>query len=145
MSTKDLKALTRRYFEECNKGKAAALAVIDEIYATDFIWHRGTGEVTYSLKDYKQSQSELYDSFPDIHFTLDDMVVEGDKVAARWTLTGTHKGERWGIPATNKKLTMWAISIERIIGGKSVESWERWDTLGLMQQLGVVPTPKKDK
>ena len=73
------------------------------------------------------------------------MVAEGDKVAYRWTLTGTHKGEFEGIPPTNKKVTVWAISISRIAGGKIVEDWSRVDTLGLMQQLGVVPTPKKEK
>jgi predicted ester cyclase len=80
-----------------------------------------------------------------VHFTIDDMVVEGDKAAMRYTMTGTHKGEFTGIPPTNRKLTMWGINIARIAGGKIVEAWERMDTLGFMQQLGVVPTPGKGK
>lgn len=140
MSVKELKALTRRVFEGSNKGKAASLAALDEGYATDFVYHSPTGEDIHGLKDYKQRISEQFDAFPDIHMTIDDMVVEGDKLATRWTLTGTHKGEYRGIPPTNKKLTIWAISIVRIVGGKVVEEWERLDTLGLLQQLGVIPT-----
>ena len=71
------------------------------------------------------------------------MVVEGDKVATRCTMTGTHKGEFMGIPPTNKKVTVWAISIDRVAGGKFVEEWGTYDTLGLMKQLGIVPKPGK--
>jgi len=145
MSAKEIKALERRWFEESNKGKAAAMAVIDELHATDYIFHGGSGEEMRSRKDYKQFMSEFYSAFPDVHFTLDEIVVEGDKVATRWTMTGTHKGKIGGIPPTNKKITIWGISIERVVGGKFVETWERYDTLGFMQQLGVVPTPKKEK
>ena len=143
MSAKDLKALERRFFEEWNKGKAAAMAVIDETCATNIVFHGGSGRDIRGLKDFKQFISEFYDAFPDIHLTIDDMVVEGDKVAIRYTVTGTHKGEFMGIPPTNKKVTIWAIEIDRVVGGKFVEGWARFDTLGLMQQLGVVPTPKK--
>jgi len=58
-------------------------------------------------------------------------------------VTGTHKGKFMGAPATNKKMTMWSIQIDRIANGKFVEGWERTDTLGLMQQLGLIPKPKK--
>lgn len=145
MSAKEIKALERRWVEESNKGKTAAMAIIDELHATDYIFHGGSGEEMRSRKDYKQFMSEFYSAFPDVHFTLDEIVVEGDKVATRWTMTGTHKGKIGGIPPTNKKITIWGISIERVVGGKFVETWERYDTLGFMQQLGVVPTPKKKK
>jgi len=141
MSAKEIRALVRRFVEESNKGRAAAMAVIDELFATNIVYHGGGGEEIRGLKDYKQS-SESYNALPDFHFTIDDMVAEGDKVAVRFTLTGTHKGEIMGIPPTNKKLTMWGIIIYRVVGGKFVEGWERADTLGLMQQLGVVPTPE---
>jgi predicted ester cyclase len=145
MSAKEIKALERRWVKELNKGKAAYAAAVDELFANDYVEHGGTGEDTRGAKDYKQSMSEFFSAFPDIHFTLDDMVVEGDKVAVRFTFSGTHKGEFMGIPPTNKKWTMWGIYIDRIAGGKFVESWVRYDTLGLMQQLGLVPTPKKEK
>ncbi len=143
MSAKDLKALTRRFIEEWNKGKAAAMAVIDEMYAINFVSH-GDKDIR-GIKNVKQSTSEEFSAFPDLHFTIDDMFAEGDKVAARITMTGTHKGEYMGAPPTNKKITIRAIAIERFAGGKIVEEWGVTDTLGLMQQLGVVPTPKKEK
>jgi steroid delta-isomerase-like uncharacterized protein len=145
MSTKDLKALERRFVNEFNKGKAAAMAVNDELVATDIILHTSDGRDIRGLKGAKQYVSPFFDAFPDVHFTIDDIVVEGDKVALRWTWTGTHKSEFMGIPATNKKMTGWVIQIDRIVGGKIAEIWERMDTLGLMQQLGVVPTPGKGK
>ncbi len=145
MSTKEIKALERRLFEEANKGNAAAMAFIDEACATDVVLHDPTGRDIRGLKDVKQYESELFSAFPDIHHTIDDMVAEGDKVTVRFTLTGTHKGEIMGIPPTNKKITIWAIGIDRFAGGKLVESWLRLDTLGMMQQLGVVPTPGKGK
>jgi predicted ester cyclase len=89
-----------------NKGKAAALAAMDETYTNDFVGHGGGGEDIRGLKDFKQSMSEVFNAFPDIHFTIDDIVVEGDKATARHTWTGTHKGEIRGIPPTNKKVTM---------------------------------------
>ncbi len=145
MSAKGIKALERRWCEEWNKGKAAAMTVIDELHAPDYVWHPSTGEDTRDLKDYKQDNSKFFNAFPDAHLTIDDMVAEGDKVVIRWTLTGTHKGEYMGIPPTNKKVKVWGISIDRVAGGKFVETWERIDDLGFMQQLGLVPTPRKER
>jgi predicted ester cyclase len=79
---------------------------------------------------------EWYSAFPDLHFTVSDMVVEGDKVAIRYKWTGTYKGELKGILLTNNKVTIWEIEIDRIAAGKFAEIWARYDTLGLMQQLG---------
>jgi len=135
MSAEENKELMRRLFEEFNKGKAAAMAVIDQS-----IDMRG------DLKDFKQIGSEWYDAFPDMHVTIDDMVAEGDKVAFRSTWTGTHKGEIMGIPPTNKKVTISLITISRIVGGKIVEDHGQFNALDLMRQLGLpVPTPKKEK
>jgi predicted ester cyclase len=88
---------------------------------------------------------EVFDAFPDTHMTIEDLIVEGDKVVGRYTMTGTHKGAYMGIPPTNKKLTMSVIEIDRFVGGKCVESWLKADTLGMMQQLGAIPTPGKGK
>ena len=145
MSVKEIKALERRLYEEYNKGKAVALAVIDELYATDTIQHSSTGQDIRGIKNYKQHVSEFCSTFPDLHFTIDDMLAEGDKVAVRLTATGTNKGAFRGIPPTNKKVTVSMIQIDRIVGGKFVEGWSRYDTLGLMQQLGLIPTPGKGR
>jgi predicted ester cyclase len=134
MSGKENKELIRRFFNEYNKGKAAAMAVIDRS-----IDMRG------DLKDFKQKESEAFSAFPDMHVTIDDMVAEGDKVAARVTMTGTHKGEFMGIPPTNKKVTVSLIFIDRFAGGKIVEDNGQYDALGLMRQLGLSRIPKKEK
>ena len=143
MQTKEIKALERRWSKEWNKGKAAIMATIDELVAIDYIEHGGGGEDTCGIKAYKKSISDLFNAFPDVHMTIDDMIVAGNLVAARFTFSGTHKGEFMGMPPTNKKWTMWGIYIDRIIDGKFVESWVRYDTLGFMQQLGLLPKPKK--
>ena len=144
MSKKDLRALARRFFDECNKGKAAAIAAMDEFYATDVIVHSGTGEDLYGLKDYKRYMNDLFTAFPDAYWTIDDQIVEGNKKAARLTMTGTHKGELMGMRSTNKKVRNQMISFSvRDAAGKVVEEWLKFDTLGFMQQLGVIPTPKK--
>ena len=139
MSTKDLKALERRFVTEWNKGKAALMAVIDEECAPNIVFHRGMGMDIHGLKDFKQYMSGFCDAFPDLHATIDDIVTEGDKVVVRYTVTGTHKGEMTGIPPTNKKVKLWMVEIDRFVGGKCVEGWASMDTLGFMQQLGVVP------
>jgi steroid delta-isomerase-like uncharacterized protein len=144
MSVKDLKALERRIAEEYNKGKTAAMAVIDETWATNVVIH-GLGEDINGLEALKKHMDELYTAFPDLHGTIDDMIAEGDKVVMRFTTTGTHKGAFMGIPPTNKRITWWGIEVDRIVGGKVVETWELVDAMGLMQQLGVIPTPKKEK
>ena len=78
-------------------------------------------------------------AFPDLQVTVDDLIAEGDKVVARITAKGTHKGEFMGTPATNKQISMQEIHICRIAGGKIVEHWGLEDSLGMMQQLGMIP------
>jgi steroid delta-isomerase-like uncharacterized protein len=144
MSSGEAKALENHAFEEFNKGRASYMAVMDEVFAADFVHHGGAGREIRGLKDYKQFINEMFNAFPDLHLTIDDMVAEADKVVTRFTWTGTNKGEFMGRPPTNRKVTTWAILIRRIVGGKFVESWERLDTLSWMQRLGVVHTPKKE-
>ena len=143
MSAKDLKALYRHYNEEINKGKAAGMAVIDKMIDANLILHGPSSRDIRGLKEYKQYASDMYDAFPDSHTAIEDMIAEGDKLTVRFTTTSTHKGVFMGIPPTNKKIMLSGIEINRIVGGKCVECWERMDTLGLMQQLDVIPMPKK--
>jgi steroid delta-isomerase-like uncharacterized protein len=139
LSTKDLKALERDFVEEWNKGKTPAMAAVDKMGATNSVFHTATGEDIHGLENVRQMFSDFYDTFPDNHMTLKDMVAEGDKVAVRYTSTGTFKGEFMGIPPSNKKMTVSVIEIDRFVGSKLVEAWEMSDTLGWMQQLDVVP------
>ncbi len=139
---KEIKALVSRFFEEHSKGKSAAMDVIDELFSANIVYHGGSEEIR-GIKDYKNSTSESYNTFPDLHFNIDDMIVEGNKVAVRFTFTGTNKGEFMGRPSSNKKIKAWGIVIYQVVDGKIVEAWEIADNLSMMQQLGVIPAPKK--
>ena len=145
MPLEEIKSLERRSYEECNKGEVAAMAMLDELFADDVVWHSATGRDIHGLDSLKQSFGDAYRTFPDSHFTLDDMVVEGDKAATRFAFTGTHRSGFGGIAPTNKKVNAWAISIARIAEGKFIEVWERYDTLGWMRELGLAPRPGERK
>ena len=88
----------------------------------------------------KQMMSMFFTAFPDMHSHVDFMVAEGDIVAGRMTTTGTNQGDFMGIPATGKKITMTETHIVRIANGKAVEHWGNADELGMMHQLGVIPS-----
>jgi len=137
MSVEENKALIRRFTEEFrNRGN---LAVADELLAPDYVLHAGLGPDIRGPEGCKQDIIAVRSAFPDFHVTIDEMVAEGDKVAYRWTMRGTHRGEFTGITPTGKQVTGWGMSIDRIVGGRIVETWNRYDTLGFMQQLGVIP------
>ena len=132
------KATSRRVVEEIFAG--GNLDAIDECVDPGFVGYdaaspepiRGPQGLREMVKGYRAA-------FPDLQIAVDDQVAEGDKVATRWTARGTHQGELFGIEPTGKQATITGISIERFSNGKIVESWDNWDTFGLMQQLGVVP------
>ena len=135
------KAIARREFEEVfNQGN---LDLADEIMAADYVYQSAAGD--YAGREARKQSIAMYiAAFPDIHFTVDDQIAEGDIVATRWTSTGTHKGEMMGIPPTGVHATTTGIFISRIVDGKMVEEWNSWDVLGLMQQLGVMPPTRED-
>jgi steroid delta-isomerase-like uncharacterized protein len=139
MSVEENKAIARRIGEEAwDQGN---VAVLDELLAADFVYHNPGPGLTPDREGYKQQVSMNRAAFSDFRFTTEDMIAEGDKVVIRWTWRGTHKGEFMGIPPTGKQVTVTGICIHRIEGGKNVEERHEIDLLGLMQQLGVVPSP----
>ncbi len=73
--------------------------------------------------------------------TIEDLTAEGDRVVLRWTARGTNTGEMMGMPATDKPATVTGMFLNRFAGGKMVEGWGNFDALGMLQQLGVIPTP----
>jgi predicted ester cyclase len=89
---------------------------------------------------FRQIYSTYVTAFPDLHFTIEDIVAEGDKVVTCYTARGTHQGDLRSIAPTGKHVTVMGIVIDRFAGGKVVESRAVWDTLSFMQQLGVVST-----
>jgi steroid delta-isomerase-like uncharacterized protein len=87
---------------------------------------------------YKKLITLYTNAFPDLHFTLDEVIEAGDKVVVRWTASGTHKGELRGIAPTGKKFSLTGITINRLSNGKVAELRVIWDALGMMHQLGVI-------
>ena len=137
MSVEENKALERRLYEEIYIKKNIAKA--EQFFATNWICHPSPPGASPGLEGMKQQHVINSKAIPDMQVKLEDMVAEGDKIACRWTATGTHKGEFMGVPPTNKKITLTGIHIDRIAGGKVVETWNYTDMLGVMQQLGVIP------
>ena len=139
MSTEVNKANLRRFYDEVfNKKNRAA---IEEFIDPNQVDHAAPPGTPGGLAGAKQTISMYLTAFPDLHFTVEDIIAEGDKVVARLKVRGTQKGAFMGVPPTGKQATSTVIDINRIAGGKSVEHWLEMDTLGLLQQLGAVPTP----
>jgi steroid delta-isomerase-like uncharacterized protein len=110
-----------------------------EVYAANYVGHDPGGTHAGSFEHLRQSAAAVFAAFPDFHLTADDVIVEGDKAVKRWTARGTHKGEYMGIPATGKEILVTGTNFFRIANGKVVECWAQSDSLGLLQQLGVIP------
>jgi steroid delta-isomerase-like uncharacterized protein len=116
----------------------------DDIYAPDYVNHHhhhpGDAEDIHGAEAMKKFAAEFRKAFPDFHDSIDIQIAEGDMVATRFTSRGTHRGVFMGVEPTNKELSWTGITIDRIVEGRIVESWADWDMMGMMQQLGVVPT-----
>jgi steroid delta-isomerase-like uncharacterized protein len=131
------KALLSRLFDEAFSGN---LDIIDELIAADYVFHDPVSPVqVVGTEGYKQHFGMYVIGLPDIQVTLDEMIAEEDRVAARWTLTGTHAGELMGIAPTGHRITLAGISMYRVADGQFAETWASYDALGMMQQLTSPP------
>jgi steroid delta-isomerase-like uncharacterized protein len=133
-------AVVVRFFEAAwNEGN---FPVMDELLAPSSIDHSTvTGKTETGSESFKQIVGMFRNAMPDIHLTIDDEIYAGDKVVHRWTLSGTHQKELFGVPPTNKRLTFTGTTTVRVADGKIAERWTNIDELGLLRQLGVVPPP----
>jgi predicted ester cyclase len=137
----DAKLIVKRLFEEPWKGN---FDVIDEFVAPSYVGYdpaeqepiRGPAGVRANIEKYLAG-------FPGGGITVDDQIVDGDKVATRWTGRGTQTGEIAGIAPTGKEVTISGLTISRLEGGMVVEEWTTWDTLGMLIQLGAIPEPAR--
>jgi predicted ester cyclase len=130
------KTLVRRSFEEVmNKGE---LGIMDEIFGPDVLFQASPLPETRGREAYKQVVTAIRSAFPDIHYTVELLVAEGDTVVARWRTTATQQGEFLGIAPTGKPGATSGTDTCRISGGKIVEMVCHWDALGLLQRLGSV-------
>jgi steroid delta-isomerase-like uncharacterized protein len=143
MSVEQNETIVRRWIKDVfEKGNVAQA---NEIFAANCTYHdpsapsggwpRGPEGARALIATYRGA-------FPDIQFTLEDQLTNGDKVVTRFTARGTNTGEMMGMPPSGKKAVVTGIEIDRISNGKIVELWVNYDALGLMQQVGAVPVPE---
>ena len=140
MSVEQDKALVLRFVEEIfNRGN---MSVVDELFAPDFVEHEELpAGIPNDREGVIQLTTMLRSAFPDFKATIDDIIAEGNKVVIRMTWRGTQKGEFMGVPPSGKSVAVGVIDIIRIADGQFVEHWGQMDSMGMMQQLGVIPAP----
>lgn len=140
MSLEENKALVSRYVDEVNKANFDAL---DELVIPDFVDHDAFPGQEPGHEGLKKAYGMFLSAFPDVYFELQDLIAEGDNVVGRGVISGTHKGEFFGVPPTGKHVTWTGTRLFTVKDGKLTEGWLNLDLLGLMQQLGVVPAPRQ--
>ena len=140
MSAEESKAIVRRFWgvwEEDN------FDLVDEVLAPDYLNHTpASPDQPTGPEGIKEVVSMFRNAMPDLKVVIEDMIAEGDKVAVRYTLEGTHEGELFGVPPTGQRLSIKSISVERVSDGKIREHWRITDGLDMMQQLGVISMPE---
>ena len=133
------KAIVRRKIEEVFSAQGN-LDVADEIFAPEYV---GYPEDVRGPEGAKETAKMYRNAFPDVQLSIEDQVAEGDKVVTRWIGSGTHQGEMMGIAPTGNQVRVDGMTISRIEDGKIVEEWDIYDALGMMQQLGAIPSPEE--
>jgi steroid delta-isomerase-like uncharacterized protein len=134
------KALVRRVIEEAwNRGN---LEVVDEIFAPDYTEHILRPGQEPGTEGYKGRVLTTRAAFPDLVCDVEDLIAEGDRIALRYTLRGRHDGELAGTPPSGRRMSSDGMVFARFQDGKIVERWQVHDDLGLLQQIGALPTPE---
>ena len=138
MTTPESNKRTMLRFTEFINTASEKLAV--ELISPDAVFHvPGRLEPMHGPAGYLAIIGMMRGGFPDIQWTLEETIAEGDKVAARFTMRGTHQGTFFGVPPTGKKIVVQAMNFYRLSGGQFVEERAQPDFLGLLQQIGAVP------
>jgi steroid delta-isomerase-like uncharacterized protein len=127
------KRLVEELYTDCIN--AGSLERLDDLIHEDFVGPRGEK----GPEGYTQTIAMVRAGFPDVHFRIEDLIGENDRVVARWRMEGTHLGPFAGFPASGKRVMQTAIVIYRIKDGKLVRAWLQRDSLGLLQQIGAIP------
>lgn len=134
------KATFARFHDAINTADAEVISrTIDEVVDPNVLFHAPVPTEATGAEALKQVWAVLLRAFPDLHVTVEDVIAEGDKVVARNTVTGTHRGEYMGRPPTGNSVTYNEIFIVRFAGGRIAEIWGVVDALSQMRQLGVIP------
>jgi steroid delta-isomerase-like uncharacterized protein len=134
----DNRAVVRRFIEEFkNKSNHD---IVDELFSPNFVHHFQDPRVPKGREGFKLLGKSVASAFPDVHVKIEDLVAEDDTVVERNIVTGTHMGEFNGIPATGRKVTWTEIDLYKLHDGKVTELWPEIDFLGLLTQLGAIPS-----
>lgn len=134
MTVESLMEHERIWVEGLNRGDVSAA---DAAFAPDCVVHiTGVAEPFHGVGPWKQFMAGLLTAFPDIHITIEDQLVQGDRAAFRWRATGTHNGPLGAAPPTGKTVAVDGLILDRMVGGKVQERWEQWDQSIMLQQLG---------
>jgi steroid delta-isomerase-like uncharacterized protein len=137
MSEANKATIRRAYQEIWSQGN---LALIDELYHPDFVLNDPGAPGVRSPDGYRRYVASMRAAFPDVRFTIEQQLADGEQVVTRWVATGTNTGPLFGmLPATGKSGSTTGITIARLAGGKIVEETSNWDALGMLQGLGVIP------
>ena len=137
MTTDDNKAIVRRFIQEIFvEGRKAT---VDELLDDDFVAHTWPSTSGDPKQDLKSAIDRAAAGLSNPEFTIEEMLAEGDGVAARLTTAATHTGEFMGMPPTNKRYSIEEIHWFRLRDGKVVEHWHQFDQMGMMKQLGLMP------
>ncbi|MDR6842637.1 ester cyclase [Pseudoxanthomonas sacheonensis] len=138
MTTESNKQVMSRFLEFIN---TASEALAQELISTDAVFHvPGRADPVKGPEGYLEIIAMMRSGFSDIQWTLEEMIAEDDKIAARFIMRGTHKGLFFGVPATGKSIQVQAMNIYRLSDGKFVEERGQPDLLGLLQQIGAIPS-----
>jgi predicted ester cyclase len=141
VSAEENKAVVLRWWD-AQSSAAYDLATLDELVAPDFVYHNpGQPEVHTHEQRRQKIIIEFTAAFPDIKYDLKDIIAEGDKVALRYSISATHKGEFMGIAPTNKRVELTSLCMLRLANGKVAEMWVENNSLVMLMQLGVFPLP----
>jgi steroid delta-isomerase-like uncharacterized protein len=138
MSIEENKTLLRQFIEEVFHKRN--LEMVERFMAVNIIDHDPLPVEATGSEGQKQFFALFLHAFPDFHVTVNDLIAEGDKVVAHQTFQGTHQGDFLGLAPTGKQFSITGIDIIRVDEGKIVEHWSMVDNLGMMQQLGAIPT-----
>jgi len=140
MSAEENKDVVRRFWGVWEDGN---IGLVDELLAPDYVNHSpGMPDQPTGPEGVKAVVSMFRTGMPDLRIVIDDMIAEGDKVAVRYTIEGTHEGHLFGVPPTGQRVSIESFTVERVSDGRIREHWRVTDTLDMMQQLGAIPTPE---
>jgi steroid delta-isomerase-like uncharacterized protein len=124
----------RIWIESLNRGDVSAA---EDVFTSDCVVHMtGVAEPVRGIGPWKDLVGGLLRAFPDMHFTVEDQLIQGDRVAFRWRATGTHTGPLGAAPPTGKTVVLDGLIMDRMTDGKVRERWEQWDQPLMLQQLG---------